>query len=262
VHLAAESHVDRSISNPSGFVRSNILGSHAVLEASRRHFDHMPHERRSKFRLHMVSTDEVFGTLGDDGCFTENSPYSPNSPYSASKASADMLARAWQKSYGLPLIISRSSNNYGPWQHPEKLMPTALAAAMEKRPIPVYGNGNNVRQWLHVEDHVSALTAILERGQPGESYNVGGGTEATNLEVVTALCKAMDQLVPGGAPHADMIRFVTDRPGHDWRYASSGDKIRQALGWHPTISLAEGLFQTASWYLENRGWWQAMASVT
>lgn len=259
LHLAAESHVDRSIYEAADFIRSNIAGSYTLLEAARRHCDRLAEPQRSQFRFLLVSTDEVYGALGPQGAFTEASPYAPNSPYSASKAAADMLARAWHRTYGLPVIVSNCSNNYGPWQHPEKLIPTILIAGLGQRNIPIFGDGSNIRDWLHVEDHAAALQAILESGCSGENYNVGGGAERSNLAMAHALCGILDELSPAGAPHARLITFVGDRPGHDWRYAVDAGKIQRELGWRPTVDFDDGLRDTARWYLENRAWWEGLA---
>jgi dTDP-glucose 4,6-dehydratase len=262
LHLAAESHIDRSIYEAADFIQSNIVGSYTLLEAARRYSENLAPARRAQFRFHLVSTDEVYGALGPEGVFTETSPYAPNSPYSASKAAADMLARAWRHTYGLPVIVSNCSNNYGPWQHPEKLIPTILIAAMEQRPIPIYGDGSNIRDWLHVEDHAAALQAILERGRIGETYNVGGEAERTNLAMAQSLCSLLDEKAPHAAPHARLISFVGDRPGHDWRYAIDAGKIRHELGWRPTVALDDGLRSTVRWYLQNRAWWEHLAGAT
>ncbi len=258
VHFAAESHVDRSIDSAEPFVETNVTGTLRLLEAARRH-----QAGRSSFRFVHVSTDEVYGSLGpDDPAFTEEHPHQPNSPYAASKAAADHLARAWFHTHGLPVIITNCSNNYGPRQFPEKLLPLVLLNALDGRPLPLYGDGKNVRDWLHVEDHARALWRALEAGRPGETYNVGGDSERTNVELVHELCAALDRLAPraGGQPHAEAITFVRDRPGHDRRYAICHAKITRELGWQPTETLASGLENTASWYLENRAWCEAVLS--
>lgn len=256
LHLAAESHVDRSIDGPLPFIQTNIVGTYALLEATRAYWEELPAEERAAFRFHHVSTDEVFGSLGAAGHFTEASAYAPNSPYAASKAASDMLVRAWHKTFGVPTLTSNCSNNYGPRQFPEKLIPTAILAALEGRPIPIYGTGENVRDWLFVEDHARALLRILEHGVPGETYNVGGGTERSNSQLIALLCHVLDELLPDSArrPHHSLVHFVPDRPGHDHRYAIDAGKIARELGWHPTVSLEEGLRSTVSWYLAN-GWW-------
>jgi dTDP-glucose 4,6-dehydratase len=254
MHLAAESHVDRSIDGPAAFVDTNITGTYTLLEAARAHWD----EGRRPLRFHHISTDEVFGTLGPDGAFTEDSPYRPNSPYSASKAASDHLVRAWGETYGLPVVLSNCSNNYGPFHFPEKLVPVVVLHALEGRPIPVYGRGENVRDWLYVEDHAAALLLVAEAGAIGESYNIGGGAEARNIDLVRTICALMDAMVPAGAPHERLIDFVADRPGHDFRYAIDAGKIRRDLGWAPSVTLEEGLRRTVRWYLDNRPWWEAI----
>ena len=260
MHLAAESHVDRSIDGPAAFVETNIVGTYTLLQCARVHYARLAPARKARFRFHHVSTDEVFGSLEGDGLFTEDSPYAPNSPYSASKASADMLVRAWHRTYGLPVVLSNCPNNYGPYQFPEKLIPLAILAAIEGKPIPVYGEGTNVRDWIYVEDHAEALVAILERGRVGESYNVGSRNEMTNIDLVRALCAVLDELLPQSphCPHEELIAFVADRPGHDVRYAIDATKLARALGWRATVMLADGLRRTAAWYLENGWWWQSV----
>ena len=253
MHLAAESHVDRSIDGPAGFEDTNVTGTCTLLEAARAWWD-----GTRDFRFHHVSTDEVFGTLGAEGHFTETTPYAPNSPYSASKAASDHLVRAWHETYGLPVVLSNCSNNYGPFLFPEKLIPVDILNALAGKPIPVYGRGENVRDWLFVEDHARALLAVATRGVTGESYNIGGNAEARNFDIVTAICRLMDEMHPEGAPHARLIAYVTDRPGHDFRYAIDAGKIRRELGWEPSVTLDEGLRRTVRWYLDNRGWWQAI----
>jgi len=253
MHLAAESHVDRSIEGPLNFVRTNVTGTAVLLEAARAHWLQLQGEAKAAFRFLHVSTDEVFGTLGDAGAFDETTPYAPNSPYSASKASSDMLVRAWSETYGLPVVITNCSNNYGPWQFPEKLIPVVVSSAVEGRPIPVYGQGANVRDWLYVEDHAAALLLALREGRPGETYCLGGDGETSNLALVRRLCAAMDRLRPGGAPHDRLITFVTDRPGHDFRYAIDHAKITRELGWKPSVTLDEGLEATVAWYLSDEG---------
>jgi dTDP-glucose 4,6-dehydratase len=260
MHLAAESHVDRSIDGPSAFVETNIVGSYMLLEVARRHYDKLSPARKARFRFHHISTDEVFGSLGGEGFFTEKTPYAPNSPYSASKASSDMLVRAWHHTFGLPVVTSNCSNNYGPYQFPEKLIPVVVITALEGKPIPVYGTGANIRDWLYVEDHANALMTILKHGKTGESYNVGGRNELSNIDLVRLICRAMDELLPGSAhrPHEKLIAFVADRPGHDQRYAIDASKIERELGWRPQTGVEDGIRKTVAWYLENRGWWQAI----
>jgi dTDP-glucose 4,6-dehydratase len=255
MHLAAESHVDRSIDGPAAFIDTNVVGTYTLLEAARAYWG-----GSREFRFHHVSTDEVFGALGAEGHFTETTAYAPNSPYSASKAASDHLVRAWGETYGLPVVLSNCSNNYGPYHFPEKLIPVVILNALGGREIPVYGRGENVRDWLYVEDHARALLAVVERGRLGESYNIGGNAEATNLEIVRRICALMDEMSPEGAPHDRLIRFVADRPGHDFRYAIDASKIRAELGWAPSVTLDEGLRRTVRWYLDNRDWWQAIAS--
>jgi dTDP-glucose 4,6-dehydratase len=258
MHLAAESHVDRSIDGPAAFIHTNIVGTYTLLEAARAYYNGLTPDRKARFRFHHVSTDEVFGSLADEGLFTEISPYAPNSPYSASKASSDMLVRAWHHTYGLPVVTSNCSNNYGPYQFPEKLIPVVILAALGGQPIPVYGNGANIRDWLFVEDHARALVRILEAGRVGESYNVGGRNELRNIELVRLLCGALDELLPDSphCRHEQLITFVTDRPGHDQRYAIDASKIERELGWQPETSAEQGIRSTVSWYLQNRWWWQ------
>lgn len=260
MHLAAESHVDRSIDGPQIFIETNVVGTSILLNAARGYWEKLPAKRKNAFRFLHISTDEVFGTLGAEGLFTEDSPYAPNSPYSASKASSDMLVRAWHHTYGLPTLISNCSNNYGPYQFPEKLLPTVIYAALEGRPIPVYGKGENVRDWLFVDDHVEALMHVLETGRIGETYNVGGNAERTNIDLVRAICRMMDEMMPDSPhrPHENLINFVTDRPGHDLRYAIDASKMRRELGWQPRVTLEEGLKQTISWYITNRAWADAV----
>jgi dTDP-glucose 4,6-dehydratase len=252
MHLAAESHVDRSIDGPAMFIDTNVAGTCALLEAARAYWE----GGARGLRFHHVSTDEVFGTLGATGRFTETTPYAPNSPYSASKAASDHLVRAWGETYGLPVVLSNCSNNYGPYHFPEKLIPVVILSALEGREIPVYGQGENVRDWLFVEDHATALLLVARNGQLGESYNIGGDAEARNLDIVRRICGLMDRMRPEGAPHDRLIRFVSDRPGHDFRYAIDASKIRAELGWRPSVTLDEGLRRTVAWYLANREWWQ------
>ncbi len=258
LHLAAESHVDRSIDGPSVFVTTNIVGTHVLLEVARGHWEALDAESRSAFRFHHVSTDEVYGSLPAEGLFREDTPYRPSSPYSASKASSDHLVRAWHHTYGLPVLITNCSNNYGPYQFPEKLIPLVILNALTGKPLPVYGSGDNVRDWLYVDDHAAALHLVLRRGTVGETYNIGGRNERTNLEVVRSICALLDELRPQSpyCPHARLITFVTDRPGHDKRYAIDAVKIERELGWRPTETFETGLRRTVAWYLDNRGWWE------
>ena len=259
LHLAAESHVDRSIDGPSAFIDSNITGTFHLLQVVRAHRDALPPERQERFRFHHISTDEVFGSLGPTGAFSETTPYDPRSPYSASKAASDHLVSAWHHTYGLPVVLTNCSNNYGPWQFPEKLIPVVILKAVAGEPIPLYGDGANVRDWLYVDDHVDALLLAASRGRLGESYCVGGlsaagSSERTNRQVVEAICALMDQRLPGGAPHARLITAVRDRPGHDRRYAIDPTKISTELGWQPCHSFDQGLAATVDWYLSHGDW--------
>jgi len=259
MHLAAESHVDRSIDGPGAFVETNVVGTFRLLSAALDYWRELEGEAKGGFRFHHISTDEVFGDLPfDDSQFTEDTPYAPSSPYSASKAASDHFVRAWHETYGLPVVLSNCSNNYGPYHFPEKLIPLVLLNALEGKPLPVYGTGDNVRDWLYVDDHAAALEAVLTRGAVGESYNVGGNQERTNLEVVEAICDALDarQLLEGGKSRRALIAFVTDRPGHDRRYAIDASKIERELGWRPTETFDSGLAKTIDWYLDNRWWWE------
>ncbi|EEW24565.1 dTDP-glucose 4,6-dehydratase [Rhodobacter ferrooxidans] len=256
MHLAAESHVDRSIDGPGDFISTNITGTYTLLEAARAFWTAAG--RPAGFRFHHISTDEVFGTLGPTGQFTEDTPYAPNSPYAASKAASDHLVRAWSETYGLPVVLTNCSNNYGPFHFPEKLIPVVILNALAGKPIPVYGRGENVRDWLFVEDHADALLCVLERGALGRSYNIGGENEARNIDLVRMICSLLDEMHPAGAPHDRLIRFVTDRPGHDARYAIDPSRIRNELGWRPSVTLEQGLRRTVRWYLDNPGWWQAL----
>ena len=258
LHLAAESHVDRSITGSRSFVDTNIVGTYTILEAARRYWCGLTGAVKENFRFLHVSTDEVYGSLGADGLFTETTPYDPSSPYAASKAASDHLAVAWYRTYGLPVIVSNCSNNYGPYQFPEKLIPLMILNAFEGKPLPVYGNGSNVRDWLYVEDHAKALCLILERGRPGETYNVGGRNERTNLEVVRGICTTLDRLNPDGGPHDRHITYVTDRPGHDHRYAIDATKLERELGWKAEETFATGLAKTVEWYLDNEWWWSPL----
>ena len=262
MHLAAESHVDRSIDGPGDFIQTNIVGTYSLLQAALAHWRSLPPARKSGFRFHHISTDEVFGSLGAEGLFREDTPYQPKSPYSASKAGSDHLARAWHHTYGLPVVITNCSNNYGPYHFPEKLIPLAIIKALHGEAIPVYGTGANVRDWLHVEDHADALLLAAERGEIGESYNIGGRNERTNLEVVQAICRLLDELAPDAAigSRAKLISFVSDRPGHDARYAIDASKVERELGWRARYSFDDGLRQTVQWYLDNRTWWERVRS--
>ncbi len=258
MHLAAESHVDRSIDGPGAFIETNILGTFTLLQEARRFFDQLSDEAKGRFRFHHVSTDEVYGTLGAKGLFTEETPYKPNSPYSASKASSDFLVRAWHETFGLPVVTSNCSNNYGPFQFPEKLIPVAVIAALEGRPIPVYGKGENIRDWLYVEDHADALLTVLQKGELAETYNIGGHNERRNIDIVRLICRLMDEMAPKNHPHEDLIAFVADRPGHDLRYAIDASKISRDLGWTPSVTVEEGMRQSVRWYLDNRDWWEKL----
>jgi len=254
VHLAAETHVDRSIDDPAPFVDTNVVGTFALLEEARHYWSSLPAERQATFRFVNVSTDEVFGSLGAEGVFDDDSPYRPNSPYAASKAAADHLARAWFQTYGLPVVVTNSSNNYGPFQFPEKLMPVIIAKALAGEAIPIYGKGANVRDWLHVEDHAEALLLVARRGRPGANYNIGDNNEKTNIEVAEAICALLDELRPGKSPYRELIAFVEDRPGHDFRYALDPAGVRRDTGWRPRRSFVGGLRETVQWYLENESW--------
>jgi dTDP-glucose 4,6-dehydratase len=256
MHLAAESHVDRSIDGPGDFIATNVTGTFNLLEAARGHWQRMG--RPAGFRFQHISTDEVFGSLGPEGKFTETTPYDPRSPYSASKAASDHLVRAWHETYGLPVVLTNCSNNYGPFHFPEKLVPVVILNALMGKPIPVYGAGENVRDWLYVEDHAGALLLVLENGRTGRSYNIGGENEARNIDLVRMICRLMDEMHPAGAPHDRLIAFVADRPGHDARYAIDPARIRAELGWRPSVTLEEGLRRTVRWYLDNEAWWRPL----
>ena len=261
MHLAAESHVDRSIDGPADFIRTNIVGTYTLLEAARRYWSALAPDEKNRFRFHHVSTDEVYGDLdGPDSLFTETTPYAPSSPYSASKASSDHLVRAWQRTYGLPVLVTNCSNNYGPYHFPEKLIPHVILNAIHGRPLPVYGDGLQVRDWLFVEDHARALCEVLCRGAVGETYNIGGHNEKTNIEVVETLCALLEELAPdkpaGVERYRDLITFVKDRPGHDLRYAIDAGKIARELGWQPHETFESGIRKTVEWYLQNKTWWQ------
>jgi dTDP-glucose 4,6-dehydratase len=262
MHLAAESHVDRSIDGPREFIETNVLGTFTMLEESRRHWQTLSAEERSSFRFLHISTDEVYGSLPEQGLFSEETAYQPNSPYSASKAGSDHLVRAWHHTFGLPVVTTNCSNNYGPYQFPEKLIPLITLNALEGKPLPVYGKGENVRDWLHVEDHAEALLTVLNRGQVGETYCVGGKNEMKNIEVVSLLCEILDELAPDEriGPRESLIEFVRDRPGHDQRYAIDTSKIDGDLGWRPRETFESGLRATVRWYLDNRYWWERVRS--
>ncbi|WP_417601097.1 dTDP-glucose 4,6-dehydratase [Pararhodobacter oceanensis] len=262
MHLAAESHVDRSIDGPGDFIRTNVTGTYVLLEAARSYWQ--AQGRPEGFRFHHISTDEVYGTLGEHGKFTEDTPYDPRSPYSASKASSDHLVRAWHETYGLPVVLSNCSNNYGPYHFPEKLIPVVILNALAGKEIPVYGAGANVRDWLYVEDHAEALLVVLQQGALGRSYNIGGENEARNIDLVRMICALLDEMRPDAAPHDRLITYVADRPGHDLRYAIDPTRISTELGWRPSVTLEQGLRLTVEWYLANEDWWrplQARAGV-
>ena len=263
MHLAAESHVDRSIDGPADFIATNVVGTYVLLQAALAHWRKLNGARAGGFRFHHVSTDEVYGALTDQGSFTEDTRYDPRSPYSATKAASDHLARAWHHTYGLPIVLTNCSNNYGPRQFPEKLIPLSIIKALAGEPLPVYGRGLNVRDWLFVDDHAQALTLVLERGRVGETYNIGGDAERRNIDVVNAICDAMDRLAPrqNGAPYRELIAFVPDRPGHDFRYAIDFTKLNAELGWRPKHSFEAGLLATVQWYIDNRAWWQPLLSA-
>ena len=263
MHLAAESHVDRSIDGPADFIQSNIVGTYTLLEAARAYWNSLAGAKREAFRFHHISTDEVFGSLGAEGFFREDSTYQPNSPYSASKASSDHLVRAWHHTYGLPTLMTNCSNNYGPYQFPEKLIPLIILNALDGKPLPIYGKGDNIRDWLFVEDHARALRLVLDTGMVGETYNIGGHNEKTNLEVVQTICATLDELRPAanGQPYAGLITYVTDRPGHDQRYAIDASKIERELGWKPQESFETGLRKTVEWYMEKADWWREVTAA-
>ena len=263
-HLAAESHVDRSIDGPATFIETNLVGSFTMLDKTLAYWRSLPEERKASFRFHHISTDEVFGSLGDKGFFTETTPYDPRSPYSASKAGSDHLVSAWGHTYGLPVLITNCSNNYGPFHFPEKLIPLIIVKCLAGEKLPVYGRGANIRDWLFVDDHVRALQTVFEKGTPGQTYAIGGNNERRNLTVVETICSVLDQLHPrqDGKPYAEQISFVTDRPGHDARYAIDATKIRKELGWQPRETFESGIHATVKWNLENRDWWQAILDNT
>ena len=256
MHLAAESHVDRSIDGPAAFIETNINGTYTLLEAARAYWT--ARGKPAAFRFHHISTDEVFGSLGPSGKFTEDTPYDPRSPYSASKAASDHLVRAWHETYGLPVVLTNCSNNYGPYHFPEKLIPVVILKALSGAPIPIYGKGDNIRDWLYVEDHAEALLTVVQRGQLGRSYNIGGENEATNLQLVQKICAILDERRPGNKPYAEQITYVADRPGHDQRYAIDPARIRDELGWRPSVTLDQGLERTIDWFLTHEDWWRAL----
>ncbi|WP_288902671.1 dTDP-glucose 4,6-dehydratase [uncultured Sneathiella sp.] len=259
-HLAAESHVDRSIDGPADFVQTNLVGTFTMLDAAYHYWRDLEGAAKESFRFLHVSTDEVYGELGPEGLFSETSPYDPNSPYSASKAGSDHLARAWHRTYGLPVLVTNCSNNYGPYQFPEKLLPVIILNCLKSKELPVYGKGENIRDWLYVEDHAAALQQVVASGEIGETYMIGGRAERTNIDMVRSICKIMDKKFPEKAPHEDLIRFVTDRPGHDARYAVDCSKIEAELGWSQSLDLETGLEKTVDWYLENLDWVKAVAA--
>jgi len=256
MHLAAESHVDRSIDGPGDFIQTNIVGSYTLLEAARQYWNSLQADSKETFRFHHVSTDEVYGSLGDEGMFLETTSYDPSSPYSASKASSDHLVRAWNRTFGLPVVLTNCSNNYGPYQYPEKLIPLILQKARAGEALPIYGTGENIRDWLYVDDHARALILVMKQGSVGETYNIGGHNEVTNIDVVRTLCAILDDREPAkdGKPYADLITYVTDRPGHDMRYAIDASKIQRDLGWTPEETFETGLAKTVDWYLANQQW--------
>lgn len=256
MHLAAESHVDRSIDGPGDFIETNITGTFNLLEAARGHWTRKG--RPEAFRFHHISTDEVYGTLGPTGQFTEDTPYAPNSPYSASKAASDHLVRAWHETYGLPVLVTNCSNNYGPYHFPEKLIPVAILRALAGEAIPVYGAGENVRDWLYVEDHADALLTVLDKGAVGRTYNIGGENERRNIDLVRTICAILDEKRPAARPYAEQIAFVADRPGHDLRYAIDPTRIRTELGWRPSVTVEQGLERTVQWFLDNEDWWRPL----
>ncbi|MBN9020115.1 MAG: dTDP-glucose 4,6-dehydratase [Rhizobiales bacterium] len=258
MHLAAESHVDRSITGSKAFIETNVIGTFTLLEAARRYWGALDGEAKRDFRFLHVSTDEVYGSLGPEGLFTEETPYDPSSPYSSSKAASDHLAIAWQRTYGLPVVVSNCSNNYGPYHFPEKLIPLTILNALDGKKLPVYGNGANVRDWLYVEDHARALALIATRGEVGHKYNVGGRNERSNIDVVRRICAILDEVRPAGAPHDHLISFVTDRPGHDHRYAIDASKLETVLGWKAQESFDTGIEKTVRWYVDNAWWWRPL----
>ncbi len=260
-HLAAESHVDRSITHAADFIHTNLVGTFNVLEAARAYWEKLDAARAARFRVVHVSTDEVYGSLGAEGLFSEDTPYDPRSPYSASKAGADHLASAWHHTYGMPILLANCSNNYGPYQLPEKLIPLTILNALEGRPLPVYGDGGNVRDWLYVEDHVEALCLIAEKGSPGRGYNIGGRNERTNLQVVQRICDLLDGCTPKARPHRELIEFVADRPGHDRRYAIDATRLETELGWRARETFETGIERTVRWYIDNEAWWAPLRAA-
>ena len=264
VNFAAESHVDRSIDGPGEFIKTNISGTYTLLQESLRYYQSLENDKQKKFRFHHVSTDEVFGSLGEDGFFTEETPYDPSSPYSASKAASDHLVRAWERTYALPIIISNCSNNYGPYQFPEKLIPLMILNCLAEESLPVYGTGENVRDWLYVDDHCEAIYTIIEKGKIGETYNVGGNNEIHNIEIVITICSILDEIQPSanGNSYTDLITYVKDRPGHDFRYAIDSSKLKNELNWSPNETFESGIKKTINWYLENQSWWQDIQNNT
>ena len=262
MHLAAESHVDRSIDGPGAFIQTNVIGTFNLLQVARGYFEALPKERQERFRFHHISTDEVYGDLDvDDPAFEETTAYDPSSPYSASKAASDHLVRAWSRTFGLPVVITNCSNNYGPYQFPEKLIPVVILKALHRQDIPVYGTGENIRDWLYVDDHADALLLVLQKGRLGETYNIGGNNERTNLELVHTLCGLVDEKLDNGFFHASLITFVNDRPGHDRRYAVNADKIKTELGWTPSVEWDEGFKDTLNWYIDNEAWWRPLVKA-
>ena len=254
MHLAAESHVDRSIESPDQFIKSNILGTFNLLEAAKVHFEKLSYDRKNHFRFHHISTDEVFGTLGIDGQFNEDSKYDPRSPYSASKASSDHLVNSWHHTFGLPTLITNCSNNYGPWQYPEKLIPKTIINALQNLKIPIYGDGKNIRDWLYVEDHAEALIEVINKGQIGHNYCIGGNEERSNNEIAEIICNYLDVISPRNSSYKNLISYVEDRKGHDFRYAINPNKIKESLNWQPKFSFKEGIENTVNWYLKNKSW--------
>ena len=255
MHLAAESHVDRSIKGPDEFIKSNIVGTFNLLEAAKCHYDQLPNQRKTTFKFHHISTDEVFGTLGQKGKFNETSQYDPRSPYSASKASSDHLVNSWLHTYGLPTLITNCSNNYGPWQYPEKLIPKIIINALRNSEIPIYGDGKNIRDWLYVEDHADALLQVIENGDIGEKYCIGGNQEKSNNEIAEIICDCLDEICPSNNPYKKLITYVEDRQGHDFRYAIETNKINKKLNWYPKFNFKEGIRKTINWYLANKNWY-------
>ena len=260
MHLAAESHVDRSIDSPADFIHTNINGTYNLLHVARKYWEDK--DKPESFRFHHISTDEVYGSLGDEGFFTEETAYAPNSPYSASKAASDHLARAWFETYKLPVVTTNCSNNYGPYQFPEKLIPVVILSAIAGNPIPVYGDGSNIRDWLYVEDHADALLKVLKEGVVGQTYNIGGNSEVKNIDLVRMICSILNEYLPSQLPYNEQITFVTDRPGHDFRYAIDCSKIKDELGWEPSLSLRQGMEKTVQWYLDNKSWWQPLEDIS